>query len=196
MGKHSEALKEIKIAQQLDPSSDIISSAAGMIYFYDRRYVEGLTECERVLQRNPAFTPAHRISRGIYQMMGDYEAALRAYKKERNFLGDADENERGWMMTRGMVEAISGRREAALKLIEQSLTLDLVRNNPQSFGYEIALAYAYAYDKENALLWLEKSEAARERKLIYAPVEPIFLDKLANEPRFAALVKKLQTPLR
>lgn len=195
MGRHAEALKEIKVAQQLDPSSDIISAAVGMVYFYDRRYTEGLAECEKVLQRNPAFTPAHRISRGMYQMMGNYDAALRAYKKERNFLGDSDENDRGWMMTRGAVEAVSGRREAAVRLIERSLTLELVKNNPHSFGYEIALGYAYADDKENALLWLEKAETARDRKLIYAPVEPIFLDKLGNNPRFTALVKKLQTPL-
>lgn len=195
MGRHEEALKEIKIAQGLDPYSPIIDAAAGMVYFFDRRYTEALAECEKALQKNPAFLPAHRVSRWIHQMTGNYDAALASYKKERNFSGDVNENDPGWMMTRGAVEAVGGRREEAIKLIERSLTYGMVKNNPKAFAYGIAEAYAFAGDKENALLWLEKAEVSQNRAFVYAQVDPIFLEKFGNDPRYLAIIKKLQTPL-
>lgn len=196
MGRHEEALREIQIAQRLDPYSAIVDTAAGMIYFFDRRYAEALAECDKALQKNPALPPAYRVSRWVHLMTGNYEAALDTYKKERNYLGDIDENERGWMMSKAAVEAVGGKRELALELINRSLTDPKVKNDPQTYAYEIALGYAFADDKENALLWLEKAETAEERGFVYAQVEPILQDKLGGDPRFAALVRKLQTPLR
>jgi TolB-like protein/Tfp pilus assembly protein PilF len=194
MNRHEDALREIKTAQKLDPQSLIIQTAVGMVYFYARRFPEAVAECQKVLEKNAGFVPAHRVSRFIYQAQKNYPAALDAYRKQRSFFGSTDENDPAWMMTRAQVEAVGGNRAEALALLERSLAAPHVSDNPQGFSYEIAIAFAEAGEKEKALEWLEKAFAARDRNIVYLAVEPALVDNLRDDARFAALVNKLQSP--
>ena len=60
-------------------------------------------------------------------------------------------------------------------------------------AYFIALAYGYGNEKENALTWLERSYANKEKAFVSFKVEPIFR-KFHNEPRFKELLKKVKFP--
>ena len=65
-----------------------------------------------------------------------------------------------------------------------------VKNNPFSFAQEIALAFNALGDKENALSWLEKSDAANNHGFNFTSADPR-LENLQMEPRFQALLNKL-----
>lgn len=190
-GRHDEALAEIQLAQKLDPKSAVINSAKGMINFYARRYGQAVTDCEKSLELDTGFVPAHKVIRWIYQASNNYAAARAAFQREKNFSGSG--NAPGWMIIEAQVEAVGGDREKARALLEKGLADNFVRENPTAFAYETALAYAALENTEKALEWLEKAEAVNSNGINFIGVEPRF-DKLRNDQRFKALVKKLPKP--
>ena len=118
MGKPDESVEQINLAMQLEPKSAVIHSAAGLVYYYARRYQEGLEMCRKSLEIDAGFVPAHKTMRVINEAAGNYAEAKEAYSKERNFAGNADENEPGWSMITAQVQSVGGfkqtsRRESA-----------------------------------------------------------------------------------
>ena len=84
-------------------------------------------------------------------------------------------------------------RTARLKLLDEAVASDLVRNNHNAFAFEAALAYNALGGTGKALDWLEKSEAARSHGFNYLEVDPR-ISNLRDEPRFLKLVAKLRNP--
>jgi hypothetical protein len=57
----------------------------------------------------------------------------------------------------------------------------------------VADVYAYRNQPDKAFEWLDRAYAQRDDGLIYTKVEPL-LKSLHSDPRFAALLKKLNLP--
>jgi adenylate cyclase len=57
----------------------------------------------------------------------------------------------------------------------------------------IAQVYAFRNQSEEALRWLDRAYAQRDGGLIGTKVDPL-LKGLHNDPRYAALLKKLKFP--
>jgi tetratricopeptide (TPR) repeat protein len=186
--RHDEALAEIEIAKKLEPTAPAIRTAAGIVLFHARRYEEALVQTAEALKINPAFVPAHKTSRWIYQALGDAEAALAAFQKERSYSGAKDED-LGWLIIQAQVEALARRRVQAAQMLEKALNDRFVLNNPTSYSNEIALAHAALDDRDKALMWLEKAIEAKDHGICFIGVEPR-LDKLRNDSRFAALMQR------
>jgi TolB-like protein/lipoprotein NlpI len=188
-GKHEEALKEINLAQKLDPRSAVISSAKGLIYFYARRYSEAIAECQHTVALDTGFVPAYKVLRWTYQAQNDYSSAMSALQKEKSYGGGSSDSP-GWMVINAQVEALSGQLENARAALEKSLTFNEVSGDHAAFAYEIALAYAALGDREKTIEWLEKSEEARGYSFNFLGVDPRF-DKFREDARFKALVEKI-----
>src|SRR5438105_2515259 len=58
LGRHAEALVEIKRAQQLDPLSVPVNRAVGWVLYYARRYDEAIEEFQKTLEMDPDFLGA------------------------------------------------------------------------------------------------------------------------------------------
>ncbi|MGH9848074.1 MAG: tetratricopeptide repeat protein, partial [Blastocatellia bacterium] len=177
MGRHDEALAEIKVAEQLDPRSAIIKSAAGMLHYYARRDDEALELTRHALELDPGLVPGHRVSRWIFQTRRQYDEAMAAYVKEKSFSGAADQE---WPAILAQVEASGNRLDAARAA---------VKRDGGFLCYEVAVAFAALPDADPALAWLAKSEAAKEYSFNFVQVDPR-LDLVRNDPRFAELVRK------
>ncbi len=91
------------------------------------------------------------------------------------------------------VEALGEKRVEAIEKFNRAISDNSVKNNPQAYAYEIAPAFVAFGDKQKALDWLEKAEAANNHSFNFIEVDPR-LDSLHAEPRFEALSKKLRTP--
>ncbi|MEZ5424727.1 MAG: protein kinase [Pyrinomonadaceae bacterium] len=191
MNNPMESISEANNASQLDPVSAVIKTATGMTYYFNRDYKEALEQCDRALGINSGFVPAHKVKRWIYQTTGNYDAAISSFLKERSLSGGEDIPE--WFITQAQIEAIGPNRADALKKLDRAVTADSIKKNPAAYAFETALSYAAFGEKEKALDWLEKAEAAGSHSFNFLEVDPR-LDSLHNEPRFTALVKKLQTP--
>jgi tetratricopeptide (TPR) repeat protein len=59
MGRHDEAIEEIRKAQKLDPLALIVSVAEGRILHFPRRFDEAIGQFQKTLELDPNFIPAH-----------------------------------------------------------------------------------------------------------------------------------------
>ncbi|MGE0131631.1 MAG: protein kinase [Blastocatellales bacterium] len=186
MGRHDEAIAEIKEAERLDPRSPIIKAAAGMNYSYARRFDRALDECRRALELDSSLFQAHRIMRWVYQALGRYDDAFAAYLKERESRGGG---EKDWLIVIAQLQALGGKREEARVILKQAVAdLPIIREGDYR-PFEIAVAYELLGDRDQALEWLAKAEAARSSNFDFVLVEPR-LESIRSDPRFAGLVKK------
>jgi len=184
-----EAVSEAQTSEKLNPLAPITKTAVCMAYYYARQYDEAVKECDAALLINESFVPAHKTKRWIYTANGNAENSLAAYRKEYSYAGG--NNEPGWIPVRIQSESLNGNREQLLAELDKAVLIDQVKNNPQAYSEEIALAYNLLGEKDKALTWLEKAEAAHDHKLNFIKSEPRFAN-LQNEPRFQTLIKKLE----
>ena len=79
-GRHGEAVENIKMAQILEPRSRIIPAAAGMVYFYARRFDDAIAVAEKSLETDIGFIPAYKALRLNHGAQGNFEKAWEAYE--------------------------------------------------------------------------------------------------------------------
>src|SRR5207247_5480928 len=70
LGRHAEALVEIKRAQQLDPLSVPVNRAVGWVLYYARRYDEAIEEFQKTLEMDPDFLGARLVLWWVYVAKG------------------------------------------------------------------------------------------------------------------------------
>jgi len=70
---------------------------------------------------------------------------------------------------------------------------ELITKHHASNPYEIAQVYAFRNQPDEAFEWLGRAYAQREDQLTETKVDPL-LKNLHSDPRFAALLKKLNLP--
>ena len=62
-----------------------------------------------------------------------------------------------------------------------------------SSAYQVAQVYAFRNQNDKAFEWLDRAYAQRDPSLMSTKIDPL-LKNLHNDPRFAALLKKLNLP--
>jgi len=61
MGRHTEALEEMKRAQELDPLSPAIATFIGKAYYYAGNNEEAIRQYRKVLDSDPSFPMAQLL---------------------------------------------------------------------------------------------------------------------------------------
>jgi tetratricopeptide (TPR) repeat protein len=90
----------------------------------------------------------------------------------------------------GHAYAISGRRDEALKMIEE---MKQRANRTYVDPFSVAIIYVGLGEKDEAFDWLEKAYVARSESLLFYKDAPI-LDALRSDPRFADLIRRMNLP--
>jgi len=67
LGRHEEALAEIKHAQDLDPPSLITGAVAGFVYYFARQYDQVIYHSQKNLELDPHFTLTYWTLGWAYQ---------------------------------------------------------------------------------------------------------------------------------
>ncbi|MCW5961811.1 MAG: protein kinase [Pyrinomonadaceae bacterium] len=191
MNNAPESISEAKTAQFLDPVSPSIKAASAMTLFYAGQFDEALRETEAALKINSTFVPAYKVRRWIFQVSGNYDAAIDSFLRERSLSGGGDIP--GWFVTQAQVEALGPRRAQILSELTKAIEDESVKSNPQAYSYEIALAFAALGEKQKALEWLETAEKTRNHSFNFIETDPRLVS-LRSDPRFSALVAKLNRP--
>ena len=88
------------------------------------------------------------------------------------------------------VYGLAGQRTEALKLIGE---LKATAQHHHVSGFFFAQAYAGLGDLEQALTWLESAYEDRDQFMVFINCYP-GLDPLRSEPRFQALVRRMNFP--
>jgi serine/threonine-protein kinase len=183
MGRHDEAITEVRLVPKLDPGSVFSSMIVAWILFFARRYDEAVDEARRTLERDADYATAHRILGWAYEELGRHEEAIACHRRASELTGHLPNFE----AQLGRPYALSGRREEALALLQR-----LAKDSEATYvsSLDIAIIHAALGDHPTALDWLERAYEERADHLPYAGVNPR-LDSLRSEPRFRRLLDRM-----
>jgi serine/threonine-protein kinase len=185
MQRFDEAIAEVKKALELDPISIVINCDLGNTYIQARQYDNAIEQLRKTIEMDQSFYIAHNQLGMAYRMKGDFPAAIAEYQKARQLNDDPFV-----LALLGNVYAVSGRKDEALKIVDQLKQLSQQR---YVWSYGFALIYAGLGDKDQAFQWLEKSYQDHEARITRLKVDPDF-DSLRSDPRYADLVRRIGLP--
>jgi tetratricopeptide (TPR) repeat protein len=181
MGRHDEALTQVRRAQELDPLSLQINTVAGRILYFDRQFHDSIDAYRKVIDLDPRYARAHTRLGISYAATGAFEDAVREFEESQR-LSFLDPYLAGHL---GHALALSGNADKARSMFE-----DLTQRSGEYVHASSAALILLGLGKfEEALEWLAKAYQTRCSDMVYAKTEPL-LDPLRSDPRFDALLAR------
>jgi DNA-binding winged helix-turn-helix (wHTH) protein/TolB-like protein/Tfp pilus assembly protein PilF len=178
MGRHEEALDEIRHAEELDPLSLIIRSVEAWIWYQARDYDRTIEKCEKVLEMDPNFSLPYAYLGCAYERKGMYREAAEANRKRVIFMGGA-----------GSAKP-TARAPTSLTAKEYWLArFEILK--PIGAAFDAAEAFAQLGQADQAIEMLEQAYAEHAYRLMYLKVHPN-LDPLRADPRFRDLLRRVR----
>jgi TolB-like protein/Flp pilus assembly protein TadD/tRNA A-37 threonylcarbamoyl transferase component Bud32 len=182
LGRHEEAIREIRIARNRDPLSPRISQNVGMYLYLARQYGQALEEMLKALEVFPNDSDTHQILGWTYEAIGKYEEAAKFYLQYMELSGGFINGEADL----ASCYAFMGRREEARKTLNQ--ILEYSKGNYVSSVY-IAMVYSALGEKDQAVAWLEKAFQERNPALLF--LNHYRFDPVRSDPRFTDLLRRI-----
>ncbi len=182
MGRFPDAVAEAKRAQSLDPLSLFSIMGLGFVYAQARQYDEALAQGQKLLEMDPNFFGSHWLIGAAYYGMDMVDEAIVASQRAATLGG-------GPMVSAflGFLYGVSGRREEALKIIDQ---MKEMRKQTVIPPPSIAMIYAGIGDPDSAFEWLEVAYQERNSMLTSLKSSNAF-DSLRADPRYADLLNRV-----
>jgi tetratricopeptide (TPR) repeat protein len=184
MGQAEEAIREMKVALDMDPLSILISHNLAGVYYGAGLEDHAIEQHLRTLELNPAFPAAHGQLAILYSRRGACDKALDAAERFLSLSG-RDLRSRCFL---AMVYANCGMRAEATACVES-----LEKETPFHGTAGFAFVYAALADRERAFACLEKSYEERDVFLAFLPILPEFRS-LHGDPRFTDLLRRIGLP--
>jgi tetratricopeptide (TPR) repeat protein len=91
MGRHEEAIAEMKKALEVDPLSLPLNNMMGETYLWAGDYQKALRQFQRTIDLEPTFPLAHFFYAGLLTEMGRYEEAIKETQTGELLLGTSPE---------------------------------------------------------------------------------------------------------
>ena len=184
LGRHDEALVEIRRAHELDPLSLIIGTARGTRAALPaplrRRDRAGAADAPHGRALRPgALRSRHGLRPGRPSRRGHRPVRIRAAARR-----SAQRHARAVL---GHIYARAGRAAQAEEVLHD---LERRYRRGDASSYDLSLALIGLGRAAEGLDWLERACETRSGLLVYLKVEPMF-DSIRGEPRFAALMQRL-----
>ena len=186
MGRHDEARDHATRAIQLDPLDLLANWMLAHVNVNSRRFDAALDQLHRVRELGPTFWLAFYDLAVMHGVLGEYDKALSACT-EGLMHSEADPfllSYYGWIC--GMM----GRRGEAERIAAQ---LQQRRSDGYGSAVQIAWCYVGLRDNDRALEWLTTAFDDRDGLCALFAHWPV-LDPLRSDPRFQALLKKMNFP--
>ena len=179
VGQRDEAERQARQAVELDPLATSPRNNLARILWYQGK----LDEADAVARKGAELQPNSASSRRWQVLVairrGDSQTALREAQAE------PDESYRRFELA--VAQYARGDRKAA-----DAALADLIANN-RGLDYQVAQVYAVRGDKEKALEWLQIAFDHHDTGMLALLVDPL-LDSLRDDPRFKALITKMNFP--
>jgi TolB-like protein/Flp pilus assembly protein TadD len=182
MGRHDEAIGEIRKAQKLDQLALIVSVAEGRILHFARRFDDAIAQFQKILEFDPKFIPAHSDLGAAYDEKGLLHQALAEFETcvALSHGGPL------YVAAVAEVHARLGNRETAIKMLSELLEAKDLYVSPSS----IAFIYSSLGELDEAFCWQEKAYQERDASLAWVKVAPES-DALRSDARFADLLRRM-----
>lgn len=189
LGRHQEAIAEMKLALQLDPLSPPVDSFLGRTYLWARRYDEALAHLQNCVVRAPNFVLNHVRLGHLYTYLDRLADAIGEDTKARVLSGQDAREALSQEDALRTALAQHGSHGYWQKVLEFSHT---GFNAPESYGssYGTAIVYTRLGEIDKALDSLERAYAERQLAMTEIAIEPAF-DTLRTYERFRTLLRRV-----
>jgi TolB-like protein/DNA-binding winged helix-turn-helix (wHTH) protein/Tfp pilus assembly protein PilF len=187
LGRHEQALAQIKQGQQLDPFSLIVN-----VVYADALRTAGeddlaIEQLRKTLEIDPNFAHAHFHLGMTYLRKGTFAEAIAEFQRAATLSPNVTDYKGGL----GYAYARAGKRAEARKVLDE--LKERSRRRYVSWFY-IAVIYAGLDEKDQAFTCLEKAYTQHEQGFVVMNREPMF-DPLRSDPRFADLLLRMNLPV-
>lgn len=182
-GRSDEAAAHLDRAMAIEPTSPIIVTTSGWIFYFMKQYDQALAHYGAALDMDPNFLPALWRLWEAYQMTGQEREAIRVYHKILVLTG-----ERRTAATLLRDYESLGYKESMRRMLD-GLEVSAATDDHIS-PFFLARSYALLGEREKAYRWLERGLEIRSGWMVYLKVEPAF-DSLHGEERFAAILRRI-----
>ena len=186
IGRTEESLAESRRAIECDPLGLVPNMHHGWHLLYSRLYESAAEQCLKTLELDETFIMARVFLAQAYEQLGKFSDAIHHFERAV----DISQRHPPYLAELGHGYAVAGRRDDALKMIDELIAMSSTRY-VASRG--IAEIYAGLDDRDAALLWLEKAFAQRNGWLIHIKECPRY-DTLRNDPRYVEIVRRINFP--
>jgi len=187
-GRFAECLEQINKAQELDPSSHATLADKGIMLFQAGRTSEGVELLKEVERTDPGFRSPHAYMMFISLYLHDYRTYLKEGAQAAEATNDSTLKDIVASAQRGYSR--DGGRGLLKELYASQKKYYLAGKLP---GTTLAKTCIMMGNKQEALQLLEDAYARHEPYMITCLVQRDLLI-LKDEPRFKALVKKINFP--
>lgn len=184
LGRHQEALGEVKLARELDPLFPFAGALEGQFLFHAGKHDEALARLQQTIELAPNFWMPHLFESMVYVEKGMYVDALAEARKARALSAASTYS----IAIESYSLAKMGNRDEAEKVLAEMLEMSKTRGMPAS---HIAIAYHGLGDTEKAIDWLEKGFAEHDPKMAFLKVDPKW-NNIRSNPRFVELIRRMR----
>jgi serine/threonine-protein kinase len=193
MGRHQEAIAEMKKSLDLDPLSLPLNTLMANTYFWAGEYEQSALQFKHTVDLDPTFPMAHFFYVDLLAETGKYEQAIEQAQKGELVAGASPEEAAASAQELRRAIQAGGPRGYWHKNLELTLK-ELHEAGAHYFpALAVALAYAKVGDNDKALEWLERSYAERDGNLTLIRSYPQF-KSVHGDPRFRALTRRIGLP--
>ncbi len=184
VGRPDEAMAQIRKALELDPFNVIVRTFYAVDLYCARRYDDAIVEARRGLRTQPdAPLALAALMWSLHEKKQYEEVIATAARYYAPWMPDVKE-----ALERGYTE--TGYVGAWRKATEDEAAK---HGGEPGVANELAQTCAMLGDKACALDWLERASEARDPNVPYITCFPMF-DSLRSEPRFQALLRRMNLP--
>jgi TolB-like protein/lipopolysaccharide biosynthesis regulator YciM len=185
MGRHEEAIAELKHAQELDPLSLPINEAVAWGFLWARQYDQVIEQSRKVLEMDPNYIWIHLTIGIAYRREGMYEQSIAEFQKMKDLMKASPP----WAeMNFACTYAVSGKKEETYKIIDE-----LKERAKQEYipSWYFAVIYVGLDEKDQAFEWLQKAYDERSSNVMMWLKVDAWYDNLRSDPRFTELTQKV-----
>lgn len=183
VGRHDEALEQIRSAEQLDPLSEQIGVYRGQRLWFARRSDEAIVQFQKVLSVHPESVFAKWALANTLTSQKRYDEAIATHLSRKVPRPDMN-------FSLGLTYGLAGRKAEARKVLEFLLEKQKSQYIPPT---EIALIYASLGEMDAAFELIERAYGERAFLIDEIKVDPLF-DVFRSDPRFDAILSKMNFP--
>jgi serine/threonine-protein kinase len=183
-GKEEEALREGRLARDLDPLSPVYASTLAQTLLTLGRFDEALALVDNILSLDSTYPITYEARGRALLHTGRYPEAVRAFERV-NQLGANNAINKGWL---GYAYARANRRSEAERLRRE---LQLLERQRYASGTALALVHTGLGDTAQAFRSLHRAAEERDPFLLYFFVADPVLKGLRRDPRGLALLERM-----
>ena len=182
IGRFDDAIAAEKKALELDPLNTFLNTDLAFFLYWARRYEDATTQIRKTLELDPNNGFAHSILGWCLIAKGYKTEATTEFQKATTL------DDLPWYVSSvGYAYAVSGDRAKAEQVLRE---LDELAKQRYVSPANRAAVYLGLGEDEKALDWLEKAYEDRDPIFWWINGDQLY-DSVRNEPRFEALVQKV-----